>query len=213
MKRVLLLLLGVLLLAEHRAFCDEAGDCFNRGNENFLRGDTNGALAEFNRAIELDSKYVKAYPNRAFLKQARGDFEGAIADYTRAIELKPDYVLAYGHRGNTKQAIGDLDGAVVDYNKAIELKPDDPFAYYNRGNVRRIRGDLSGALADFNKAIEANPGMPKRSPVAGSSNEQTEIWTGRWRISPQPSESTPATRTLMLAEATRKERGETWTAL
>jgi hypothetical protein len=35
MKRVLLLLLGVLLLAEHRAFCDEAGDCFNRGNENF----------------------------------------------------------------------------------------------------------------------------------------------------------------------------------
>ena len=78
MKRVLLLLLGVLLLAEHRAFCDEAGDCFNRGNEKFLRGDTNGALAEFNRAIELDSKYVKAYPNRAFLKQARGDFEGAM---------------------------------------------------------------------------------------------------------------------------------------
>ena len=31
MKRLLLLLLGVLLLAEHRAFCDEAGDCFYRG--------------------------------------------------------------------------------------------------------------------------------------------------------------------------------------
>ena len=140
MKRIPLLLLVLLVVIHHRAFCDEADDRFSRGKAKFWRGDTNGAMAEFNRVIELDPKYIDAYPNRAFLRQARGDLDGAIADYTKAIELKPGHVLAYSNRGNTRQLKGDLDGAVADYTKAIELDPNYAFAYYEPRQCEAIQG-------------------------------------------------------------------------
>src|SRR2546429_378472 len=87
---------------------------FCRGKAKFWRGDTNGAMAEFNRVIELDPKYIDAYPNRAFLRQARGDLEGAIADYDKAIAANPTYVEAFSNRGLVKRIQGDLDSALAD---------------------------------------------------------------------------------------------------
>ncbi len=122
MKTIIILLL--LVAANRPAFCDEADDCFKRGKEKFWRGDTNGAMAEFDNVIKLEPTYLNAYPNRAFLRQARGDFDGAIADYTKAIELKPDNVEAYNNRGNVKLSKGELKGALDDFSRAVELKPD-----------------------------------------------------------------------------------------
>lgn len=88
------LLLAISLVMPGRAICEEASDCFRRGNEKFKSGDTNGAMTEFNRVIELEPTYLFAYPNRAFLRQAKGDYDGAIADFDKAIALKPDFLAA-----------------------------------------------------------------------------------------------------------------------
>jgi Flp pilus assembly protein TadD len=59
----------------------------NRGFAKQAKGDVDGAIADFNRAIELDPKQPRAYMNRGFAKPAKGDHDGAIADYNRALEL------------------------------------------------------------------------------------------------------------------------------
>ncbi len=121
------------------------------------KGDLDGAIADFNKAIELNSRYARAYDGRGIAKWGKGDLNGAIADYDRTIELDPNDAYAHDNRGVAKQAKGDLDGALADYNRAVELNPKSVRAYDNRGIARRAKGNLDGAIADFDKALELNP--------------------------------------------------------
>jgi tetratricopeptide (TPR) repeat protein len=56
----------------------------NRGIEKAKNSDLDGALTDFDRAIELNPKDDAAYYNRAQAKRLKKDAGGAIADYTRA---------------------------------------------------------------------------------------------------------------------------------
>src|SRR5437016_6803907 len=61
------------------------GDLVNRGIEKAKNGDLDGAMADFNRAIELGSTNPAAYNNRGNARAENNDKDSAIADYTRAI--------------------------------------------------------------------------------------------------------------------------------
>jgi Tfp pilus assembly protein PilF len=53
----------------------------------FTEGDLNGATADFNQAIQLNSQYGLSYRNRKRAKQKKGDLDGATADFNQAIKL------------------------------------------------------------------------------------------------------------------------------
>jgi len=129
----------------------------NRGNAKKNKGDFDGAIADYNRAIELNPQDAGAYNNRGIAKKNKGDLDGAIADFNRAIELNPRLSEAYNNRGNAKKNKGDLDGAIADYNRAIELNPQDADAYSNRGNAYYYQGNFAHAGADLAHAYELDP--------------------------------------------------------
>src|SRR5436305_1148236 len=135
----------------------EANAYNKRGIAKGVKGDIDGAIADFTRAIELDPKYGTAYNNRGLAKKNKGDLDGAVADCTRAIEVDPKDAGGYGNRGIAKQAQGDLSGAIADYTRAIELDPKYALAYYNRGVAKWGKGDVDGAIADYTRAIELDP--------------------------------------------------------
>lgn len=130
---------------------------FEWGNEKFKERDFHGAIANYDRAIELNPNYADAYFFRGGTKFVQRDYRGAIADYGRVIELNPDNAQAYFLRGDTKVMLGDHDGAIADYDRVIELNPDDAEAYYNRGIAKSKLGDHDGAIEDYDRAIELNP--------------------------------------------------------
>jgi|RhiMethySRZTD1v2_1073278.scaffolds.fasta_scaffold33586_4 tetratricopeptide (TPR) repeat protein len=115
------------------------------------------ALADHDRAIELDPKYAPAYINRADVYRKSGDRDRALADYGKAIELAPNYAFAYGHRGFFLQEVGDVDRALADYNTAIRLNPHYAAAYGARADILFRKGDLDRALADHSKVIAIEP--------------------------------------------------------
>jgi tetratricopeptide (TPR) repeat protein len=88
----------------------------------FNKGDFDGAIADYTKAIALGATDPATYYNRGRAKEANNDFDGAIADYDKVIELDPNNADAYNDRGFAKEANGDLNGAAADLNKAAELK-------------------------------------------------------------------------------------------
>lgn len=129
----------------------------NRGIRRKARGWVDGAIADYDRALAIDSRFAKALFHRGSARQAAGDLEGALVDYDRALAQRPNYAKAYNNRGNVRRSQGDLDAALADYDSALAIEPDYPEALINRGMVHKAHGDLERALADHDRALELVP--------------------------------------------------------
>ena len=114
------------------------------------------AIADFEKAIQLNPDDAGAYSNRGAVYNNKGDFDLAIEDFDKAIRLNPDYAGAYNNRGKAYNDKGDFDCAIVDFEKAIELNPDEAEPYNNRGASYRKKGEVDRAIIDFNRAIQLN---------------------------------------------------------
>ena len=153
---VAVLLLAGLVVTPPALAESSASDWVSSGNEKHKKGDLDGAMADYNRAIEIDPKCAEAYINRGNAKSEKGNPDDAIVDLSRAIEINPKFAEAYNNRGVAKGKKGDLDGEIADYSRAIEIDPNYAVAYSNRGNVFQAKGQFDRAVADFNKEVELN---------------------------------------------------------
>ena len=115
------------------------------------------AIADFNRALELDPDYAEAYCNRGITYDSKGEYERAIKDYNTAIELNPDFAEAYNNRGMAYGENGEHDQALQDFSQAIELKQNYAIAYSNRGAVYNGKGERDQAIRNCNIAIGIDP--------------------------------------------------------
>lgn len=120
-------------------------------------GDKQGAIADYNQALAINSLSADAYGNRGVVKSRLGDKQGAIADFNQVLAINPQDTLAYINRGVAKAQLGDKQGAIADFNKALSINPQDAVAYINRGITKAQLGDKQGAIADFNEALSINP--------------------------------------------------------
>ena len=159
---------------------------YQRGNGNDDLGQTERALADYERAIELDPEYNRgillakagrheeavaqfdkvndmrpdisnSYLNRGASLDELGLHEEAITAFTRAAELDPDNAMALFNRARTNYYLGNLHDALADYSEVIQLTPDDAEAFNNRGLTFDALGDYDNAIEDFDSAIELRP--------------------------------------------------------
>ena len=94
-----------------------------RGIEKGKKGDLNGAIADFDKAIKANPNDSDVYINRAYAKRQKKDPAGAIADYSRTIEIDPEYSHAYYNRAIAKKQKGDVAGSEADRKRAGEIDP------------------------------------------------------------------------------------------
>ncbi len=123
----------------------------------YTQGFYEGAIADFNQAIRLDSDYADAYYGRGNAYRRQGNYERAIADYTQAIRLDSNYAGAYVLRGNAYYDQGNYERAIADYTEALRLNPNYAYAYNSRGLAYYNQGNYERAIADYNQAIRINP--------------------------------------------------------
>ncbi len=138
------------------------------------KGDYDGAIADFTKAIELSGadspKAALAYVNRGAAHGMKDDYDGAIADCDKAIALwetdNPEAAKAYVNRGFARGMKGDHDGAIADCNTALRLEPDNKLAISYRAMAqmmkagaksrqeleKRLKESYEEQLAEFEKA-------------------------------------------------------------
>jgi len=136
---------------------NEADIYYKKGLAKAAKEDSDGAITEYTKAIEIYPMYFDAYLARANAKNL-SDPDGAIADYSKAIEINPKSSDAYGGRAFAKvngvKGTYDYIGAIEDCSKSIEINPIEADCYYIRARSRLEIKDYDRALVDYKKAIE-----------------------------------------------------------
>ncbi|MBD2313865.1 tetratricopeptide repeat protein [Desertifilum sp. FACHB-1129] len=136
---------------------EEADAWFNQGNEQFMRRDFLGAVACYDKAIEIKPDLHEAWYNRGGVLGNLGQLEEAIACYDKAIEIKPDLHEAWYNRGGVLGNLGQLEEAIASYRQALYHKPDFPEAWFNRGVALGNLGQFEEAIACCDQALKLQP--------------------------------------------------------
>jgi len=173
MKPLIEMRIDRMMLLTFMALLPLVGSCtihgaipYSRGNSYLEEGQYDAAIAEFDKALEVNPKSALAYYHRGLAYSRKGVHEMAVSDYTRALavdagvlETRSLLYLVYYHRGVSYHKIGRLDLAIADFTKAIEINSDVADAYANRGKARLDKRENKLALVDFNKALEIKPAL------------------------------------------------------
>jgi len=100
---------------------DDAELYSDRGVAQFHRGNKREALADMNRAQELEPHRSYRYSSRAYIKDAMHDTEGAVEDYRIAVKLDPEDAIAYNNLGLLEEKLGRHNQARVFFEFADAL--------------------------------------------------------------------------------------------
>ncbi|NDJ78222.1 MAG: tetratricopeptide repeat protein [Chloroflexi bacterium] len=137
-----------------RAVALESGDVafFVQSAQDFAGPDgywLDAAIANYDRAIELDPNSPDLYMARAELHARQRDWYPAFDDYGYAIlrdPYNPEYYIA---RARAYQLINDDEAALADFTAAVELAPDNGEYYYMRGLAYSTMGQELAAREDL----------------------------------------------------------------
>jgi tetratricopeptide (TPR) repeat protein/S1-C subfamily serine protease len=129
----------------------------NRGFLYYEQKKSDLALADFNKAIDINPDWAMSYNNRGLIYYEQKKSDLALADFNKAIDINPRLAEAYNNRGGLYYEQKKSDLALADFNKAIDINPNLSQAYVNRGLIYYEQKKSDLALADFNKAIDINP--------------------------------------------------------
>ncbi len=129
-----------------------------RGKTLLAMGKKDEALADFNRAIEMDPKDADGYFQRGLYYVESKDDQNALADFSKAVELKADWAEPYFRRGTILDKRSEWAEALKDYNQALDLnyQPAKDI-YLQRGIIYSYQGNLPGAVDEYNAVIDLDP--------------------------------------------------------
>jgi tetratricopeptide (TPR) repeat protein len=112
----------------------------SRGVARQILGQSDAALADFERAAALDASLAEAYTGRGNILRTRGDISTAIEEFTKSINIRPT-VEAYYQRGQLQAQQGDHRKAIEDFDRAIAVDRKAPYVYRARAESRRALGE------------------------------------------------------------------------
>jgi len=124
------------------------------GNIRLKRGDANGAMEGYKRAIEAGPGYAKPHFNLALLYDKSGKMEEAAHEYETTVKLDPGSVQAYNNLGYVYERLGQNEKAEDAYDSAIKVAPQEWGTYYNLGGLYMRLGKPDLALETFQKGAE-----------------------------------------------------------
>ena len=136
---------------------DNITTLIERGEILASRGDHRGALAAFDRAVELSPESADARVSRGGLLMERGEFDRARADLERAVELDPGNDLATNFIGVLALEEGRFEDAVLEFTVSLRLDRTNLGALMNRALAYRRLGRHDRALADYRAALAIQP--------------------------------------------------------
>jgi tetratricopeptide (TPR) repeat protein len=121
-------------------------------------GRLDDAIAETERALELDPKLVQAHANLIILYGRMGNVQKAEEHYRAVLALNPDqFPKAHYDYGVLLMQSGRYQEAEEAFRRAIRANPPYAEAHNNLGTLLQRQGKIPEAAEEFRKALQSQP--------------------------------------------------------
>jgi len=128
-------------------------------DEKFKGFDFDGAIEDYSKIIDNNSKNTEAYLKRGISYYYITSYTKSIVDLTKVMIYKSDKTnreKAFFYRGLARLATKQYRSALSDFEEAVERNPTYYEAMRYRG-IARIHLNMEGALSDLDTSIEHSP--------------------------------------------------------
>jgi tetratricopeptide (TPR) repeat protein len=154
-----------------------AMDYNNRGLMYFHCGQLEEAIADYNRALELNPNLAAAYNNRANCYVNQGELIYALVDYDRALDLNPFHLRALINQGVTFRHLGMYREALDNFDIALAQGKLFAYIYAQRGRTHHLAGDWNWAIADYLRSLQY---LNQEKNALGSPNSGIGKFVNTW---------------------------------
>jgi Flp pilus assembly protein TadD len=124
-------------------------------------GDNQGALSEYDHALDVDGGHATLLANRGALLGAMGRYAAAERDLKKVLRVEPGHMEALFNLGVVMTRKGLWSEAVPLLRRVVEIDPTRGPAYFYLGEALNKVDDLYGAMAAYQRAAELMPDHPR----------------------------------------------------
>ncbi|MCD4691047.1 tetratricopeptide repeat protein [bacterium] len=137
----------------------------NEGNLQNSQSNYAGAVAEFEKALVIDSRKADSYANLGYSYHMNMDFDSAVDAFEMALERAPDnqdlkdnLVSVYESKAGSLAGLGDTELALRYFEKIEMIAPETQDIYYNIGLMHYQLKDYRAAIRSFNQHLDRSEG-------------------------------------------------------
>ena len=130
---------------------------YQRGIAKIKKGDFEGSIEDFNKAIELDPKHHYAYASRGQAYRQNGNFNESINDLNHAIKLYPQFGWAYAQRGETYRMKRDYEKAIDDFDRGLKFANKLNWIFVNRALAFKENGEFKNSINSWTNLLGREP--------------------------------------------------------
>jgi len=129
----------------------------NLGAFYLSKGESDAAIREFKRALELQPDYADAHNNLGLYYGQKGEYREAIVEIKKALAICPGYLEALNNLGMCYHGLGLFQEAIGHYKKGLAIQPNDAEIHNNLGDSYLATGRIDEAAHEYKRAIGIDP--------------------------------------------------------
>jgi protein O-mannosyl-transferase len=129
----------------------------NLGNYLLQKGRLDEAIAQCQKALEINSTHEKAHYILGLALFQKGQVDEAVWHYQKAVEINPNNAAVHNSLGLALFQKGQAEDSFAQYQKALAINPNHLAAHYNFGNALVQEGRLDEAIGHFQDALKIQP--------------------------------------------------------
>ncbi|EEG77725.1 tetratricopeptide repeat protein [Dethiobacter alkaliphilus] len=120
-------------------------------------GDTRGALAHLEEAINIDENLFDAYLNRGYVYTDMGYWDDALADFEKCVELAPDDFKGHFNLGIVYRELDMIEISYESLESALALRPGATDVLYNLALTAQADNDPEVAVHYLERTLQFDP--------------------------------------------------------
>jgi tetratricopeptide (TPR) repeat protein len=127
------------------------------GRQFLAKHDWKAAIAEFDRALQLDGSRADSLIGLGIARWGGGNHEGAIQAFQRAAAIDPKSADAHFNIGVAWKELGETAKSSDELNTALRLHPGHEPARLELAMLQQESGQLDQAIAEYQLILKSNP--------------------------------------------------------